>query len=51
MISFAAHLKRQSPSMFYEHGWIIGDKGLSGTVNRTECMWLSPYITMQSSAA
>ncbi|WP_156102791.1 phage filamentation protein Fil family protein [Pantoea rwandensis] len=25
MISFAAQLKRQSPSMSYGHGWILGD--------------------------
>jgi hypothetical protein len=27
MISFAAHLKRQSPSMSYGNGWIMGENG------------------------
>ncbi|MFQ1681372.1 phage filamentation protein Fil family protein [Pantoea dispersa] len=27
MISFAARLKRQSPSMTYGHGWIMGENG------------------------
>ncbi len=27
MISFAAQLKRQSPSMSYGHGWILGENG------------------------
>lgn len=27
MISFAAHLKRQSPSMSYGNGWILGENG------------------------
>ncbi|MCQ8229124.1 phage filamentation protein Fil family protein [Pantoea trifolii] len=27
MISFAAHLKRQSPSMSYGNGWIMGGNG------------------------
>ncbi|WP_345826913.1 phage filamentation protein Fil family protein [Pantoea sp. BRR-3P] len=27
MISFAAQLKRRSPSMSYGHGWILGDNG------------------------
>ncbi|HGC6387624.1 TPA: phage filamentation protein Fil family protein [Cronobacter dublinensis] len=27
MISFAARLKRQSPSMSYGHGWIMGENG------------------------
>ncbi|MGC1030304.1 phage filamentation protein Fil family protein [Pantoea agglomerans] len=27
MISLAARLKRQSPSMAYGHGWIMGENG------------------------
>ncbi|MGC0876811.1 phage filamentation protein Fil family protein [Pantoea agglomerans] len=27
MISLAARLKRQSPSMSYGHGWIMGESG------------------------
>ncbi|WP_307745781.1 phage filamentation protein Fil family protein [uncultured Pantoea sp.] len=27
MISLAAHLKRQSPSMSYGNGWIMGENG------------------------
>ncbi|SFJ86609.1 Protein of unknown function [Candidatus Pantoea symbiotica] len=27
MISFAAHLKRRSPSMSYGDGWIMGENG------------------------
>ncbi|MDO6408689.1 phage filamentation protein Fil family protein [Pantoea phytobeneficialis] len=27
MISMAARLKRQSPSMSYGHGWIMGEDG------------------------
>ena len=28
MISFAARLKRQNPSMSYGHGWIMGENGM-----------------------
>ena len=28
MISLAARLKRQSPSMSYGHGWIMGENGM-----------------------
>ncbi|MFU9138006.1 phage filamentation protein Fil family protein [Erwinia tasmaniensis] len=58
MISFAAHLKRQSPSMSYGNGWIMGENGrrwhpvLSQQVQVKESRgksWLSRAIQCWSS--
>ncbi|WP_293001985.1 phage filamentation protein Fil family protein [Pantoea sp.] len=58
MISFAAHLKRQSPSVSYGNGWIMGENGrrwhpvLSQQVQAKEKRgksWLSKEIQCWSS--
>ena len=45
MISFAARLKKQNPSMSYGHGWIIGIDGKRFHPSRSQADLLKALTT------